>query len=179
MEKMKLDIQLFADDTDTLEVYGFAKSGCKYPVFTKEQLINLVYPIGTFYETDDVEFDPNEEWVGTWVEDTKGLTFVAHDENDDDFKTIGSTYGSKSIQKHTHTGRTKGGQTPQMRVTYAAGNGMFTNHIPGHGNGMYKDVKGDYPGANHYHTFTTDEAGEGECGNVQPSYIGRRWHRIA
>lgn len=29
-------------------------------------LLNLIYPVGTYYETSDTDFDPNTSWGGTW-----------------------------------------------------------------------------------------------------------------
>ena len=33
---------------------------------TTTQLIDLIYPVGSYYETSDDNFDPNESWIGTW-----------------------------------------------------------------------------------------------------------------
>lgn len=29
-------------------------------------LIDLFYPVGSYYETSDTDFDPNKKWGGTW-----------------------------------------------------------------------------------------------------------------
>lgn len=29
-------------------------------------LIDLVYPVGSYYETSNSNFNPNESWGGTW-----------------------------------------------------------------------------------------------------------------
>lgn len=29
-------------------------------------LLNTFYPVGTYYETSDVKFNPNKTWGGTW-----------------------------------------------------------------------------------------------------------------
>lgn len=36
---------------------------------TSEQIriINLLYPVGSYYETSDTSFNPNTDWVGTWT----------------------------------------------------------------------------------------------------------------
>lgn len=39
-------------------------------------LLNLFYPVGSYYETSDVNFDPNVSWGGTWVQDTVGRCTV-------------------------------------------------------------------------------------------------------
>lgn len=40
------------------------------------KLLDLIYPVGSYYETSNRNFDPNESWGGTWVQDSKGLTTV-------------------------------------------------------------------------------------------------------
>lgn len=41
---------------------------------TSEQIkaINLLYPVGSYYETSDTSFNPNTAWVGTWTYTTSG-----------------------------------------------------------------------------------------------------------
>ena len=41
MDKLKLDIQMFSNDEEE-KIYGFDDNGCKYPVYTKEEINNLV-----------------------------------------------------------------------------------------------------------------------------------------
>ena len=41
----------------------------------KEQLsglLDLFYPVGSYYETSDISFFPEAVWGGTWRMDTKG-----------------------------------------------------------------------------------------------------------
>lgn len=48
------------------------------------QAIALVmYPVGSYYETSDPDFDPNEAWGGTWVLDTPGRVMVAQGRKQD------------------------------------------------------------------------------------------------
>jgi len=39
---------------------------------TSEQIkiVNLLYPVGTYYETSNTNFNPNKEWVGSWSSTT-------------------------------------------------------------------------------------------------------------
>ena len=41
------------------------------------KLLDLIYPVGSYYETSNGSFDPNNEWGGVWKEDTPGLVTVA------------------------------------------------------------------------------------------------------
>ncbi len=46
-------------------------------------LIDLFYPVGSFYESSNVNFDPNIEWGGEWVQDTVGYVTVGANVNED------------------------------------------------------------------------------------------------
>lgn len=37
-----------------------------------EKLLNLFYPVGTYYISDNSSFDPNSEWGGTWTKIENG-----------------------------------------------------------------------------------------------------------
>ena len=62
-----------------------------------QKILNLFYPVGSYYETSDTTFNPNTSWGGTWVEDTAGRMTVAVDTGT--FSTVGGTGGSET---HTH-----------------------------------------------------------------------------
>ena len=61
-----------------------------------EKMLNLFYPVGSYYETSDTTFNPNTAWGGTWVEDTAGRMLVAMDTST--FTTVGDTGGTESHQ---------------------------------------------------------------------------------
>ena len=62
----------------------------------------LCYPVGSYYETSDANFNPNTAWGGTWVEDTAGRVLVAMDGTGDLFSPLGKTGGSTAYS-HNHT----------------------------------------------------------------------------
>ena len=145
-------------------------------------LMKLVFPIGSTYITQD-NTNPSEILkFGTW-ERLKGKVCLGLDEDDEDFNEIGKTGGSKYLQEHDHTGVTGLGQTDFIRAVEVTGANNASNHVVSNGSGGYKDhVSGssDFPGANHYHSFTTDKAGEGNSGNLQPyEIVGYMWIRRA
>ena len=69
-------------------------------------LLDLFYPIGSYYETSNKEFNPNIAWGGTWIQDTLGYVTVGADtEGEGGMGTqnvvlldVGETFGEK-----THT----------------------------------------------------------------------------
>ena len=64
---------------DTAKNFAFAFSNLKGAkgdkgdtggAYTKAQMIDMFYPVGSYYETSDSTFDPNTEWGGTWTSET-------------------------------------------------------------------------------------------------------------
>lgn len=61
---------------------------------------------------------------------------------------------------HNHDGSTGGGITSFMRIVDMAGLGYAANHNVGLSPASSTDMSGDnFPGANHYHNFTTNSTG--------------------
>lgn len=63
------------------------------------EMLDIFYPVGSYYETSDTSFNPNTAWGGTWVEDTSGRVLVATDSAT--FDTVGATGGAES-ESHRH-----------------------------------------------------------------------------
>lgn len=68
-------------------------------------LFNLIYPIGSIYETSDAAFDPNTSFGGTWIK-IEGKFLLASSED----YTLGDTGGEathtltiQEMPSHTHT----------------------------------------------------------------------------
>lgn len=124
-------------------------------------LIDLVYPIGSYYETSDSTFNPNATWGGTWVLEAEGLVHIGAGAN----YTIGDTGGEE-----THT--------------------LTTNEMPNHNHNSSEDsyglgmivgtagqIYGVWSGTTGYKTGST---GGGQAhNNMQPYIVVNRWHRTA
>lgn len=72
-------------------------------------LLDFFYPVGTYYETSDSDFDPNTVWGGTWVQDSKGKVLVGKSDSGV-FSANNNTIGNESINltlgqlpSHSHT----------------------------------------------------------------------------
>ena len=148
-----------------------------------QDLIDLFYPVGTYYETSNLDFNPNNEWGGTWKEDTAGRVTVAYDSSQSEFNTVGKTLGSKYLQSHTHSGSIgyDGNHSHSYdRYAYQAQGtnwGTLNNSNWGDkcwGNTAYTSTTG-----NHNHSLTINNTGDGNEGNIQPSIVVKRWHRTA
>lgn len=64
------------------------------------ELFPIFYPIGSYYETSDMSFNPNTAWGGTWVLDTE-YTLVAWA-----VVSNNTLVASKNIQSITNLGTT-------------------------------------------------------------------------
>ena len=82
-----------------------------------KQLIDIIYPVGTYYETTDNTFDPNTAWAGTtWQKITDGRVLIA---GGGDY-TVGNNYGEKThkvtiaempVHNHSASAATNGNHT--------------------------------------------------------------------
>ena len=75
-----------------------------------KQLIDIIYPVGSYYETTNANFNPNTAWAGTtWQRITDGRVLIA---GGGDY-TVGSNYGEKThkittaeMPTHSHSAST-------------------------------------------------------------------------
>lgn len=123
-------------------------------------IINMVYPIGSYYETSDATFNPNITWGGTWILEEDGTVLVSGSStsgsifNDD----IGEIVGE---EKHTLTVSELPSNIIQTTTTDSSTDGYI--------------MRGGYTS-----TGTYNIGGSGNAHNiVQPSKIVNRWHRTA
>lgn len=79
---------------------------------TRTEMLNKYYPVGTYYETYDTSFNPNEAWGGTWVEDSAGRVLISAGTSDGVTYKVNSTGGEQvhaltpsetATKAHTHT----------------------------------------------------------------------------
>lgn len=139
-------------------------------------LLDKFYPIGTYYETSDENFDPNTEWGGTWVQDTIG------------YCTVGANTIEDAISKYNLVNLQVGKTTGEAEHT------LTTSEIPSHTH-TYNKVYDTGTTENHFalHYFddatwgakvqvdsATGSTGDGGAhNNTQPSIGVVRWHRTA
>lgn len=130
---------------------------------------DMIYPIGSYYETSDTSFNPNATWGGTWILETEGQVHVS-----------GSANGTYQVSGAL-TNTTDGGEaTHQLTV----------QEMPSHSHTWrgYYNVSGGSTGAvksrnkiaNDPLDTGTDAAGGNQAhNNMQPYIIVNRWHRTA
>ncbi len=131
-------------------------------------LVDLIYPVGTYYETSEINFNPNTAWGGTWILENDGTVLVSKS----------STTGSKF---NATVGTIVGEEENTLTI----------DKIPSHNHGILWGSKtGDYYAraiasnvndtSSQITYDTVKESGGGQPhNNVQPSKIANRWHRTA
>ena len=117
-------------------------------------LIDVLYPVGCYFETSDTTFDPNVSWGGTWVEDSAGKVTVSQDTNDNDFDTVGDTGGNKVGYTMIRLGKNQ--------VGFQSGTASFNDRV----------LVANLP--------TTSTSNNNEyASTIQPYVVVKRWHRTA
>lgn len=109
-------------------------------------VINLLYPIGCYFETSNSDFNPNRSWQGTvWELEASGLVHVSADETDGGKYPVNSRGGSEQIS-YTPSGSN-------------AGTKLTVNEMPVHNHTFkgteIKNLKTGNQSANHTHKITT------------------------
>lgn len=143
-----------------------------------KSVFDLVYPVGSIYETDNEGFDPNDSFGGTW-ERIKGKVIVGVDKEDGAFDTVGKTGGEKN---HTLIES----ELPQISGDlqfHGSENGSHIYNRSGHFNGT--KVTGKYrtasamSGAFSFSTLSFAFGGGAAHNNMPPYYVAYIWRRTA
>ena len=153
-------------------------------------IIDKIYPVGSYYETSDENFDPNISWGGYWIKDTDGLVTVGATEfRNGKALTIGaalpivnqSISGSSKVKltvdempKHAHPSRAVGETHTQfINDSYDHISSLcLASNSAGNNKGWsdfstdLENVDNDFVGEDQPHI------------NYQPSIGIIRWHRV-
>jgi len=109
-------------------------------------IVDLVYPIGSIFTTEDANFNPNTKYAGTtWVE-LRDHVLYARSFTDSNLQTVGATGGNNDAANVSHT-HAVGSHTH----TSAAHTHTFTGSIPSGGGHMHEVTGGNYN--SDLHTF--------------------------
>ena len=166
-------------------------SGASYKI-NGTSLIDIFYPIGSYYETSDTTFDPNTAWGGTWSLETEGLVHIGAGST----YTVGDTGGSKDaiIPYHRHSVNavsisSSGGHTHTINAKYtserlASGTARTQYYASGENTSTGMATIASNTGT-HTHSVpshNTEYAGTSgnlTNANMQPYIVVNRWHRTA
>lgn len=168
-------------------------------------LIDIFYPVGSYYETSDASFDPNNAWGGTWSLETAGKVHIGAGTG----YTLGSTGGNKDAIIPYHRHDVAAVDTDTANISHTHSLSSHTHYAPNsagyvwvaagssHAAAIYND--GSYTGGpsnntsggmsahatDHKHSVPAhNTAYAGTDGNVtdanmQPYIVVNRWHRTA
>ena len=133
------------------------------------ELLNLFYPVGSYYYTDNNNFDPNISFGGTWNKIDSNLTL----RQCSDTHTIGSVYGEET---HTLTSE----ELPSLEIPiYLNGKNMLCcvgpvqAGISSGGSTSYDISKLTYQNLRAiYNSQNTP------MNNIGPSLAVNIWHRV-
>lgn len=132
----------------------------------QQLLVDLIYPVGTYYETSEIDFNPNTAWGGTWVLENDGTVLVSKS----------STTGSKF---NVDIGTIVGEETHTLTEAELA---EHDHAYPSGAIGSTENpVFGPIENSNYnmYEQSTYSAGGNQPHNNIQPSKIVNRWHRTA
>lgn len=125
---------------------------------TLSGIMDVFYPVGSYYETSDLYFDPNVSWGGTWVLESGGRVHISSGKNE--ANTTGA-WGQYSANSDDWELGEMGGETKHTLQAAESGNQAQTITSGGQSNGHTHAV---YGGA-----FLTG------TGNVKVNTTGRAW----
>ena len=156
-------------------------------------LIDFFYPVGSYYETSDITFNPNIRWGGTWELESEGQVHISSGVN----YVVGDTGGEAEvtlttgeIPAHTHGSKSLTGTFDNRKWGSSAGDGIVgksgivTNYANASVNANAYGSNGSSSSvvqrvtinATHEH----DSVGGGGAHNNMPPYVVvNRWHRTA
>ncbi len=84
------------------------------------EMIENFFPVGSYYETSDGAFDPNETWAGTWVLENDGRVHICTSSSHE----AGSTGGAETVKLNANQcgvpAHTHGFTRPSVSVTQPA-----------------------------------------------------------
>lgn len=136
----------------------------------KNAINNLIYPIGTYYETSDLNFNPNIVWGGTWELENDGTVLVSKS------SATGSKFNvnlGTVVGEETHTLTI--GEMPRHNHGFTSGAGNVVANQLSTSSPVYFNLNSNGLG-----TTKIDYAGGSQShNNVQPSKVVNRWHRTA
>ena len=163
-------------------------------------IIDKIYPVGSYFETSDDEFDPNTAWGGTWERMNDGTALISqgwyYNTTDPEAgrlaqpgEKVGERWHSLTIDqipKHTHqiVGSTSNDGTHGHAIAGANGQGNLEwgYDFTYDGKAAYNSGAFDFNTGTHSHTmnFQSGEAGGTWAVDMtQLSLVVCRWHRTA
>lgn len=128
--------------------------------------LNMFYPVGSYYETSDADFDPNVSFGGTWVKEVAGQVHVSAgagfsisgaNTNVSDGGEATHKLTVDEMPKHNHNAYLSGGS-----IAHGTGRLQWTQNVA-----QLFGASIDFTGGDKAHNI------------MQPYIVVNRWHRTA
>ena len=133
--------------------------------------IDVTYPVGSYYETSNTDFNPNTAWGGTWVREDDGTALVSYKSSGAFNKNIGTIVGEETHQltidempSHTHE--------TDSRINWY-------NDDSNTGALQYSWSNNSSLNIDRSTIYARSTGGSQAHNNVQTSKVCIRWHRTA
>ena len=158
-------------------------------------IIDFFYPIGSYYETSDITFNPNIVWNGRWELETSGQVHVSagsgytvngaltntSDNGAKTYTVANHTLTETELPKITGTFKIRGYQNSSGTdgSTVTAASGKFTRAS---GDSMSVVKNTTTTGTSHDVTYAFGSGGShnhGSVSSMQPYVVVNRWHRVS
>lgn len=91
---------LSAETDPTVPSWAKASTKPSYSASEISGLIDMFYPVGSYYETSDTTFNPNTAWGGTWSLETEGQVHISAGSN---YSVSGALTNTTDGGEATHT----------------------------------------------------------------------------
>ena len=159
-------------------------------------LVDMFYPVGSYYETSDTDFDPNKKWGGVWELETEGQVHISSVANYAIDGALDNTTDGGSadaiVPYHTHGFTNPTVPNHQHTLTYNGDSGSAASGSDPSDRGHFVRRTTSTSALSTWYTnstgtCTTTGGGVGYAGtsgnevgaNMQPYIIVNRWHRTA
>lgn len=172
---------LYVDMTSYFQQEAYFKDA----VGTLKALFDFIYPIGSYYETSDTNFDPNAIWGGTWILEAEGQVHISAGTN---YTIAGASTNTTDGGEATHTLTTT--EMPSHLhsavnndagfMAYKWNSGVARNRFATATSGTLKYVFSSSTADDLIYATQSGATGGGGAHNNMPPYIiVNRWHRTA
>ena len=99
---------------------------------TMSAILDMFYPVGSYYETSDSTFDPNNAWGGTWYQEIEGQVHVSAGSN----YTVSGADTTSTVGSETRVGTNRGGEATVTLTANQSGVPQHTHPISAHSHGI-------------------------------------------
>lgn len=145
-------------------------------VLPSPSLIDIFYPVGSYYETSNTSFNPNIAWSGTWVLETEGQVHISGSTNGT-YQVDGAPTDTTDGGEEKHTLTVDEMASHSHRILQANNGGTAGTWVTNAS--TTNTLKVAYSGGQTYSNVIELSGGSQPHNIMQPYIIVHRWHRIA